>query len=185
LIGIVPLPRYVTEKCCNDPGHVKNIADPDYISEIENSLELLEDLILAWVQSINERSVVFNFRSCTDDPEDMLLDLQVSGRPLWSVADPVHGVPELYNLAASTIMSAIANETESDGEDSQPAHKRQRLESVVARRAGENLLRGRGSTDSWSTGTLPPSRGKGAKGRGRPYERPFQARCMERVPLTA
>jgi hypothetical protein len=170
LIGIVPLPRYVTDKCCDDPGHVRNIADPDYISDLENGLESIEDLALAWVQSINERSVVFNFRSCTDDPEDPLPDLQVGGRPLWSAADPVHGIPELYSLASSAIMSAIETDTELENEDGQPAQKRQRLESVIVRRAGKSRPRGRGTTASWSTGTLPPTRGKGgkgAKGRGR------------------
>jgi hypothetical protein len=110
-------------------------------------------------QYINERSVVFNFRSCTDDLEDMLPDLQVSGRPLWSSDDPVHGVPELYRLLVIAIASSIANEAGGDGDDGQPPQKQQRLESVVVWRAGENIQRGRGATASWSTGTLPPPRG--------------------------
>jgi hypothetical protein len=98
----------------------------------------------------------------------MLPDLQVNGRPIWSSEDLVHGVLELYRLAAVAIASTIANEVEGDEDGGQPPQKRQRLESVVVRRAGENIQRGRGATASWSTGTLPPPHGKGTKGRGRP-----------------
>jgi hypothetical protein len=108
LIGIVPLLRYVLEKCCRDLDHVKNMTDPDYIIDMEHGIEMMEDLLIGWVQGINERSEVFNFRSCTDNPEDQLRDLQINGRPIWPDEDPVHAVPELYREAASTITAAIA-----------------------------------------------------------------------------
>jgi hypothetical protein len=62
---------------------------------MEHGIEMIEDLIIGWVQGINERSEVFNFRSCTDNPEDQLPDLQINGRPIWASDDPVHVVPEL------------------------------------------------------------------------------------------
>jgi hypothetical protein len=73
----VPIPPYVIGKCCDDPGHIKNITDPDYIVDMEHGLEMLEDLVIGWVQGVNEWSEVFNFRTCTDDPNDQLLDLQI------------------------------------------------------------------------------------------------------------
>jgi hypothetical protein len=124
----------------------------------------MEDLVIGWVQSVNERSEVFNFRTCTDDPNDSLPDLQLNGCPIWSAEDPVHVIPDLYSEAAATIMGAISSDS-GDFEAQVPA-KRQRLESVIVRRAGESSKpRGKPAAASWSTGTLPPPRGKGWRGR--------------------
>jgi hypothetical protein len=174
LIGLVPLPRYVLEKCCSDTNHIKNISDPDYVTDMEHGMEMLEDLMIGWVQGINERSEVFNFRSCTDNPEDQLPDLQINGRPIWRCDDPVHAVPELYREAAATITAAIEGGSDGDGYSGQGPAKRPRLESVVVRRAGESgQARGRPAPASWSTGTLPPPRGRGGITRGRPMRGRF------------
>jgi hypothetical protein len=141
------------------------MTDPDYIIDMEHGIEMLEDLLIGWVQGINE---VFNFRSCTDNPEDQLPNLQINGRLIWPDEDPVHVVPELYREATTTITAAIAGGNDGDEHLDQGPSKRPRLESVVVRRAGETgQSRGRPAPASWSTGTLPPPRGRGGNGRGR------------------
>jgi hypothetical protein len=45
LIVVGPLPRYVVEKCCGDPDHIKNAKDPEYISDYELNIEMLDDLL--------------------------------------------------------------------------------------------------------------------------------------------
>jgi hypothetical protein len=40
LIAMIPVPRYVAEKCCKDPGHIKNINAPDYLANMEKTLTL-------------------------------------------------------------------------------------------------------------------------------------------------
>jgi hypothetical protein len=158
LIGIVPIPRYVAGKCCLEQDHISNFADPDYVTDLESGLETLEDLVIGWVQKVNERLEVFNFRTCTEDPNDSLPDLQINGRPIWCKEDPVHAIPDLNSEAAITIMGAISSDSDFDAQ--LPA-KRPRVESVIVRRAGESSKpRGKPASASWSTCTLPPPRGK-------------------------
>jgi hypothetical protein len=83
---------------------------------------MLENLIISWVQNINEWFEIFNFRTCADDPDDKLPDLQVGSRPVWASEDPVHRVPELYRMAAVTIIGAIAEDSLEGG--GQPAPKK-------------------------------------------------------------
>jgi hypothetical protein len=103
-------------------GSLKNIADPDYIVDLNSIIEMLENLIISWLQNINEWFEVFNFRTCADDPDDKLPDLQVGSRPVWASEDPVHRVPELYRMAAVTIIGAIAEDSLEGG--GQPAPKK-------------------------------------------------------------
>jgi hypothetical protein len=63
-----------------------------------------------------------------------------NGRPIWSEADPIHAVPELYREAAATIMAAIVSGSEEEETSDQAPAKRQRLESVFVRRAVKKTI---------------------------------------------
>jgi hypothetical protein len=69
LVCVGPLPRYILEKCCSDPGHIQNIEASDYISDMEQNIEIIDDLLVGWAQEINGRSDYLNFRMVADNPE--------------------------------------------------------------------------------------------------------------------
>jgi hypothetical protein len=176
VICLVPVARYISAKCCNDRDHVKNYTEADYANDIEAGLELAEDLLTGWAQNIASRADIINFRSVADDPEQLLQDLRFEDDPFWAEEDPVHCVAKVYSAMAGSLISLLnSGEDEGDGE---PAAKRQRLESVVVQRSGSATNAApRRSTASWSTGLLPPSRGRGGRARGGPYRgHPFGGR---------
>jgi hypothetical protein len=176
VICLVPVPWYIVAKCCPDREHIKNYTETDYSQDIESGLELAEDLLTGWSQNITSRADIINFRSVTDDPEQLLQDLRFEDEPIWAEEDPVHCSPRVYSAMAGSIADMLSNVfAESDAE---PAAKRQRLESVVVQRSGaaSNAAPSR-STASWSTGSLLPSRGRGGKARGLPHRgRSFRGR---------
>jgi hypothetical protein len=125
-------------------------------------------LLTGWAQNITSRADILNFRSVTDDPEQLLQDLRYEDEPIWAEEDPVHCSPRVYNAITSSIVGMLSSLfTECDAE---PAAKRQRLESVVVQRSGAatNAAPSQ-STASWNTGSLPPTRGRGGRGRGVPH----------------
>jgi hypothetical protein len=169
LVCVGPLPRYVLEKCCPDPGHIQNIEASDYISDMEQNIEIIDDLLVGWAQDINGRSDYLNFRMVADNPEMPLQDLTVSGEQLWAAGDPVHGSHGYYSEMAAAVTEMVRSALLDEGA-SMPAAKRPRLESVVVKRRGDSHDSKKVShTASWSTGSLPPLRGSsGANPRG-PY----------------
>jgi hypothetical protein len=174
LICITPLPRYVTEKCCESPDHIQNFSGNDFFSDINQNSDEVEELISGWAQSINSRSEVLNFRMVADDPEQELPDLTVHGVQMWAPGDPVHGSGSYYQEMATLVSETIRSTVYDDGE-SLPPSKRLRLESVIVKREGESKRVSKSSA-SWSTGKLPPLRGRGGPARGPRGGRPFSHR---------
>ena len=172
LIAMLPVPRYVSEKCCKDSGHVANINAPDYLTDMEKNTEMLEELVYAWAQGINPKSEIFHFRTAADDAEQPLDELTVNGEPMWRFGEPVHCCSDFYHIAAEAIASRIGG-----GDDESvagPQSKRPRLESVVVKRIGsDRASKPKKPTASWSTGTLPPQRGGGGRGGRGPFRGRF------------
>jgi hypothetical protein len=164
VICLVPVARYISAKCCNDRDHVRNYTEADYAHDIEAGLELAEDLLTGWAQNIASRADIINFRSVADDPEQLLQDLRIEDDLFWAEEDPVHCIAKVYSAMAGSLTSLL-NSGEDEGEG-EPATKRQRLESVVIQRSGSATNAAlRRSTASWSTGSLPPSQGRGGRAR--------------------
>jgi hypothetical protein len=172
LVCVGPLPRYVLEKCCTDPGHIQNIDASDYVSDMEQNIEIIDDLLVGWAQEINGRSDYLNFRMVADNPDLPLQDLTVSGEQLWAAGDPVHGSNSYYTELAAAVTEMVRSALLDEGA-SMPAAKRPRLESVIVKRRGDlHDSKKVSHTASWSTGSLPPLRGgSGANSRG-----PFRGR---------
>jgi hypothetical protein len=42
---LVPIPCYVSEKCCGNNEHIKNAIDADFVPDIDAAIELIEDLL--------------------------------------------------------------------------------------------------------------------------------------------
>jgi hypothetical protein len=166
IIILVPAPRYVLGKCCNLAGHVSNFPEPEFVPDLDSNLELIEDLLTGWAQNITDRADILNFRTVADDPEAGLPDLQIEGNSIWSLADPVHGSDALYKAMASAGMLRNPDPV-TEPDVAQP--KRMPLESVVVQREQHGAFKVPArSTASWSTGTLPPTRGRGGRARGDP-----------------
>jgi hypothetical protein len=166
IIALSPLPRYVIEKCCLDPEHITNADDNDFLADIDSNIEILEELLNGWAQSINVRSEVFSFRMVADNPGDDLHALQVRSDPLWRAGDPVHGSVSYYAEMASAVVESVRAAIMEDG--SEPPAKRARLESTIVRRPSVDRPSKSHHSASWSTGTLPPTRGRGGNTRGGP-----------------
>jgi hypothetical protein len=170
LVILVPIPHCVTGKCCDSAQHITNIADPEYIAEMDATIEMLEDLLTAWGQSVMDRADIFHFRTVTDDPDDATVSLMVRGETIWSTDDPVHANPVLYKALAADILNLIgvSDAACADvGAGAGPPAKRARLESVVVQRESSVAPKvPTRSTASWLTGTLPPTRGRGGRERG-------------------
>jgi hypothetical protein len=47
LILIVPIPRYVTSRCCDDPDHINNFEHESYVSDIDRETNNAEYLLTA------------------------------------------------------------------------------------------------------------------------------------------
>jgi hypothetical protein len=167
LIAMIPVPRYVAEKCCKDPGHIKNINAPDYLVDMERNTDMVEEIIISWAQGINTRSEVFHFRAAADDADQALDELTVGGEPMWRYGEPVHCCDDFYKLAAEAIASTMGR-----GEDesaAEPPSKWQRPQSVIVKRSGDDRApKPKKPPASWSTGKLPPQRGGGGRGGGGP-----------------
>jgi hypothetical protein len=161
---ISPLARYVTGKCCDEPGHLSNFADPDYFSDLAADLDKVEDLMKAWVQAQHMPGLLLAAHSVVDEPAALLTEMAVGGQPLWADADPVHACKGYYSAMTAAIATAIEEHGFMAGE----SIKRARLESVVVR--SENSDTGPQSIrpQSWSSGTLQSRkrRGNGGQGRG-------------------
>jgi hypothetical protein len=156
IILISPLPRYVTGRCCPDPDHLVNFADPGYANEISDDMESVDCILEALVQSLSTPTVLLNFISCADEPTCGLPDLKIDGNPLWHNLDPVHGSKGTYDAMAKLIHATV---DELGMVSSQAPPKRPRLESIVVR-ASNSDPNGPSSTkkhcpQSWSAGVLP------------------------------
>jgi hypothetical protein len=163
IIVLIPVPRYVLGKCWDSTEHVRNFSDPEFVTDLESNLELGEDLLTGWAQTITDRADILNFRTVADDPEAGLPDLQIDGDSIWNLADPVHGSDALYSSMAATLVGMLRNpDPATEPEGAQP--KRARLESVVVQREQHEAFK----VPARSTGTLPPTRGRGGRARGGP-----------------
>jgi hypothetical protein len=91
-----PIPWYVLSKCCECGEHITNFSDPGYIADISEGLEMVDEMITRWLQSIPTPSMVVDYRAGTDEPDLPLPDLCTGGMSVWQLADPVHATPELY-----------------------------------------------------------------------------------------
>jgi hypothetical protein len=164
LLVISPLPRYVTEPCCANKDHIQIINLPDYIAEIEQNVESIDDLLAGWAQNINSRSEILNFRAVADNLEAPLPGQTIQG-------DPVHATGPYYAEMAALVAESVRSIVMDDGGIPPPA-KRIKLASIVVQRENERPQAGNPSHKaSWSTGKLPPARGRGS-GNNRGF-RPF------------
>ncbi len=105
LIG--PAPRYVTGKCCGDPGHVDNSENDDFEEDIMKAQETYRCFLISWAVSINiqaEYLLVTALMSLVDP--FLTCRISTSGDPLWLPGDPVHLSESTYRDMATAVMES-------------------------------------------------------------------------------
>jgi hypothetical protein len=155
IILMVPIPRYVHAKCCNQLDHITNFGDPDF-QEIPAEIEKVSDLLTAWLQSGPAPGLLVDFRATTDAPDVGLADLTVDRQSIWQPQDPV------YPTQALSIYELL---DELDAANAGGAPKRPRLESIVVKKSGIAAYK-IVSRRSWSAGILPANDSKSGSGNG-------------------
>jgi hypothetical protein len=81
IICIMPVPRYLTGKCCENESHITNFHDLAFDADLQIDLEMVEDMLMAWLQSHKGSSALIHYRSIADKPEAPLKELCVDGQP--------------------------------------------------------------------------------------------------------
>jgi hypothetical protein len=103
VILMIPLPRYLIEKCCSDPSHITNKDSSDYEQIMREALTAIGTWMKAMAEMKRLKNVVlFNPMEplgLIDDDFDKDRILQ-----LWG-ADPVHPTEDAYSLIAEHLLA--------------------------------------------------------------------------------
>jgi hypothetical protein len=129
VILIQPILRYVLSKCCNDTNHIENFGAKTLKKEIQFGMETINELLHGWGEQFLNNFIVLDCIEAITNNGDAWEDDVLGGGPLWGPDDPVHMVPATYEALAASIIEIAAGVD--DEYESEPAHKRQRVESVV------------------------------------------------------
>jgi hypothetical protein len=163
ILAMLPIPRYVTEKCCSDPEHITNYDSATYLDDISDKLEGADELVRAWAQSRPcAAAATIDYRMVLDEPAADLGEQKMDGGHIWADGDPVHAVPAVYSAVSLSIISSI---DEFGGDVSEPQRKRPRLESVIVRPKKRPEQQAKPKLQGWSSGVLPDP-GESARGGG-------------------
>jgi hypothetical protein len=109
IMVLLPIPRYVSGKCCDNADHITNCDDSAFVAEISDGLERVEELVTGWLQTLPNTGLTEDFRAGTDEPGCQLPDQTAGGDSIWNLADPVHPVAALYNSLAAAIAAAMSD----------------------------------------------------------------------------
>jgi hypothetical protein len=159
---LIPFPRYLTGKCCENPSHITNFGDADYREEVCKFADFVPGAV-AGILSLGKTKVYSLFDAIVDLDPTLTATTILADPSSW--VDPVHLTRETYVKAAVGLLAKRAELTEANN------RPRQRLDSIVPPISG--LIRpGRGGPlPSWVTGTA--SRGGRVQKPGRGSSRPF------------
>jgi hypothetical protein len=160
IIVLMPIPRYVTGRCCSDPEHVSNFNDPTFEADLNSDMEMVEDLLTGWLQSCCNSGAIIHLRTSADNPEVPLNELTVNGSAMWPADDPVHCTEATYRALTMATVAPIEELTAGnvgDSDEPELAPKRSRLESGVVMRenAQGSKTAAAPAPQSWSSGVLP------------------------------
>ncbi len=86
---ITPIPRYVTEKCCQDLGHVDNFNSEDFDSEILAGMDAHKKILENWAIDHGMSYRIFDATELAHPAETILRNRTTSsGIPLWTPGRP-------------------------------------------------------------------------------------------------
>ena len=151
-----PLPRYVTDRCCDDQSHITNLGTED----METELQRAEDNAAAAVGSAlsGDNVHLFVYHDLFGSDKDLTDMYTADGNSIWRPDDPVHLTSAAYEELGAAMIMACRRPT-------QPV-PRERLESVVPGNPAR-APRGAVRPTPWVVGqsgpSMPTSR-RGGKG---------------------
>ena len=158
VLFVLPLPRYISAKCCSDSSHLTNFGEDDLICEMLRAEEIVTSLVYSLG---NPRYKVFSFiekYGIDKDPSSMVT---MGGLPVWAEGDGVHLSETAYEEMGS-LLAASEEPSES------LTGKRPRLESVVPGRVAKRHRGGTINPSPWVMGNTPSETPRGG-GRGRSW----------------
>jgi hypothetical protein len=120
VILICPTPRYVQEKCCNDPAHIENHSNMDFDEEIAEYQEQHRRVLGGWATARGLDFCVMDPTAIVNPTEPLLRHRVTSGgASIWCSGDPVHLSLDAYRDLAMAVQEAhegtgVAGESASD-----------------------------------------------------------------------
>ena len=126
----LPIPRYVSCRCCGDPVHLDNSAESE-AAEVHSAVKSnSRACLLAAMPDCRILDLMAIFHSKEDDGD--LSSLASSGGvSIWKEGDPVHLTQTAYEDIAEHLVDLIGGREKADSVET----PRKRLESVVTRSA--------------------------------------------------
>jgi hypothetical protein len=89
VILICPVPRYVLEKCCNDPAHIENHSNMDFDEEITEYQEQNRRVLVGWATTRGLDFSVMDPTAIVNPTEPLLRNRTTSGgTSIWCLAIP-------------------------------------------------------------------------------------------------
>ncbi len=173
-ILVAPTPRYVTRKCCDNPGHIDNFGGKDYEKEIMAGIDQHIQSINNWATELGLDYYILDPKSSGDSFVDSLRGrTSTCGKLLWDEEDAVHLTLGGYRDIAGAIrgLKELIDEKDEAGEEglvsteTSSSTKRARLDSVVTRPPAPSVRPGDGRNQphkmaSWLLGkNAPPGKG--------------------------
>jgi hypothetical protein len=109
VILVCPTPRYVLEKCCNDPNHIDNFNNDDYGDDLTDFQDQHRRLLGGWGVSLGLNFDIFDLTAVVG-PVELTLGKRTTstGASIWSERDSVHLSREAYMDAASAIIEVAS-----------------------------------------------------------------------------
>jgi len=108
-----PLPRYVVGKCCQDPSHMTNFTDNDYLKAMLEELGKLRGLLLRRVKGakvVNSLELIAGGKVPPEKAETVI-------RSSWNT-DPVHPNPRSFAKMALHLLDVLAEPVQAAGTSS-------------------------------------------------------------------
>ncbi len=176
---VVPIPRYITGKCCADPKHIENFERVDFEDDLLEAQEQHRRILATWGAGCGLNFDIIDPSAIVHPMEPLLRRrLTSGGAPLWCQGDPVHLSPEAYrDLAGAITEPGDGSDFGAPSVSSAESTKRKIPDSVVTKTVIPNAKRGkmanRAFKAGWLTGTPPTHSSSGAgrswheRGRGK------------------
>jgi hypothetical protein len=130
VIVMLPVPRYVNERCCNNASHVSNLASPGYHEILGSAAHVIKSIVEEEMEGCSKQPLCLN--PLEGFGTGSLGECKLSdGRSIWAAGDPVHLSPAAYCDIAAVVRDTWINNSE--------PQLRRRVDSIV-----EDVSRGRG-----------------------------------------
>jgi hypothetical protein len=124
---LCPVPRYVTFRCCDDPGHCTNFDDPAYLATLISDLAQVKAAIM---KAITEATAVNTLETLAGQGNKNMESKVEVVKNCWS-QDPVHANLHAYFKLASNTIQMIEGELKAP---SSAGSKRPRAASETSQR---------------------------------------------------